>query len=95
MKKIFVAVAEFLFFLVLDIVGGVFYHPFHVQTLLQAARSFVWDGVLFMLIAFLLLLLIAAVRRRLASSVLPLAIALVLAGLAGFLLKVGFVTHNW
>jgi hypothetical protein len=95
MKKLLAIVAEFSLFLLLDVIGGVFYHPFHIETQLSGARSFAWDGILFMLLAWLLLLLVGAARKRFAASALPLTIALVLAALAGFFLKVGFATHQW
>jgi hypothetical protein len=99
MKRVLIGVAEFFFFLLLDVIGGVFYHPFNVETKLAptllATRSFVWDGMLLMLAVWLLLLLMSVIRRRLASSALHSTIALALAALVGFFLKVGFITHNW
>jgi hypothetical protein len=95
MKKLLVLIAEFVLFLLLNIIGGVFYHPFHIETALSGVRSFAWDGILFMLIAWLLLLLVGAVRKRFTASAVPLTIALVLAVLAGFFLKLGFATHQW
>ena len=95
MKKLLVLVAQFVLFLVLNVIGGVFYHPFHIETSLSGARSFAWDGILFMLLAWLLLLLVGAARKRFAASAVPSTVALVLAGAAGFLLKVGFATHRW
>jgi hypothetical protein len=95
MKKLLAIVAEFVLFLVLNVIGGVFYHPFHIVTTLSGSRTFAWDGILFMLLAWLLLLLVGAARKRFAASALPSTIALVLAALAGFFLKVGFATHQW
>ena len=96
MKKILAVVAEFCLFLLLNLVGGIFYHPFHLQTQLAAtslgSRSFVWDGVLLMLAAWLILLLIAVARKRLPATATRATIALALAAAAGFLLKVGFMT---
>lgn len=99
MKRIFAVIAEFFLFLLLNLLGGVFYHPFHIETTLAptqlATRSFVWDGVLLMLLAWVALVLFAALRKRFAESAPRITIALALAALAGFFLKVGFVTHNW
>ena len=95
MKMFFAIVAEFALFLLLNVLGGVFYHPFHIETLLSGARSFAWDGILFMLLAWSLLLLVGAARKRFAASALPATIALALAAIAGFFLKVGFATHQW
>ncbi|MBB5056441.1 glucan phosphoethanolaminetransferase (alkaline phosphatase superfamily) [Granulicella aggregans] len=95
MKMFFAIVAEFALFLLLDVIGGVFYHPFHIETMLSGARSFAWDGILFMLLAWSLLLLVGAARKRFAASAVPLSIALVLATATGYVLKVGFATHQW
>lgn len=99
MKVALAVIAEFLLFLLLDVVGGVFYHPFRIETKLNstqfATRSFFWDGVIFMLISWLLLLLYSMTRKKLAAWGPHLTGALVLAGLATYFLKVGFVTHNW
>jgi hypothetical protein len=95
MKKLLAIVAEFVLFFLLDTIGGVFYHPFHLETSLAGARSFAWDGILLMLLVWLLLVLVGAARKRFAASAVPLTIALALAAVAGLLLKVGFVTHNW
>ena len=95
MKKLLITIVEFVLFLVLNVIGGVFYHPFHIETQLTNARSFAWDGILFMLLAWSLLLLVGAARKRFAASAAPLTIALLLASLAGFFLKVGFATHQW
>ena len=48
-----------------------------------------------MLAVYLLLLVIAGVRKRLGASAPWATLALVLAGAAGFGLKLGFVTQNW
>jgi hypothetical protein len=97
MKKLLIFVAGLILFLLLNVIGGVFYHPFHIETALPGARSFAWDGILFMLTAWflLLLLLVGAARKRFTASAVPLTMALVLAVLAGFFLKLGFATHQW
>lgn len=98
MKAVVVILAEFIFFFLLDLTGGVFYHPFHLETKLQStlsvSRSFFWDGILLMLSAWLIVLLIGALRKRLSASATHATIALALATTAGLLLKVGFVTHD-
>jgi uncharacterized membrane protein (DUF485 family) len=99
MKRALSIFAQFLLFLFVDAAGGIFYHPFHIQSSLSgtalAQRSFVWDGVILMLAVYVFLLVIAALRKRLGSAAPLSTIALVLAALAGYLMKVGFVTHNW
>jgi hypothetical protein len=53
-------------------------------------RVFVYDGLLLMLLAYLLILLIAAARKRIAIALPNATIALVLALLIGLLMKFGF-----
>ena len=99
MKRALAIFAQFLLLLCVDAVGSIFYHPFHIQTLLSgtptAPRSFLWDGVVLMLLVYLLLLVIAALRKRIRFSAPGSTLALGLAVLAGYLLKLGFITHNW
>lgn len=52
-------------------------------------RVFVYDGLLLMLLAYLLILLIAAARKRLPITLPNASIALVLALLLGLLMKFG------
>jgi hypothetical protein len=97
MKTAFALIGQFLLFLLLDAVGGIFYHPFGVQTALAQvngeARGFAWDGIIFMLLAYVLLLVNAALRKRLPRSAPWTTVALVLAALAGYLMRFGFITH--
>ena len=99
MKKIFAFIAQFVLFLVIDAAGSLVFHPFHVQTALSgnplAPRSFVWDGLILMTLVFALILVIQALRKRLATSSPWSALAFVLAALAGYLMQFGFVTRNW
>jgi hypothetical protein len=97
MKKAMAVLVQFLLFLVVFAVGSFVWHPFHVQTVFAPAdrRAFQWDGVLLMLLTYLLLLLIAAARKRLTRSGLTLTLALILAALAGWLLKFGFISRDW
>lgn len=99
MKRALAILAQFLLFLVVDAVGAIFYHPFGVQTKLSATgvapRSFVWDGLILMLALYVVLLAVAAMRKRFAGAVPGSTLALVLAALIGYFLKFGFITHNW
>lgn len=99
MKKTLSVIAQFVLFLLLDTIGGIFYHPLQVETSLNASggapRSFVWDGLIFMFLAYLLILLIHALRKHLKRSAPWSTVALLLAAVAGYLLKIGFITHNW
>jgi hypothetical protein len=99
MKKAFVAVGQFLLFLFIDAAGSLVYHPFHVETQLAgtplAPRSFIWDGLILMVAVCVLLLVVQVFRRRLKASAPITSAALILAAIAGYMLRFGFVTHNW
>jgi hypothetical protein len=99
MKKAIAVLLQFLLFLVLFAAGSFALHPFHVQTTLAPvdgrSRVFLWDGVLLMLVAYVLILLLEAARKRLFRSGLGTTLALILAGLAGWMLKFGFISRDW
>ncbi len=99
MKTTLAVIAQFLLFLVVDAIGAIFYHPFHIQTALSgtplAQRFFVWDGLLLAALAYALLLLIAALRKRFRQAAPWSSLALALTLQVGYLLRLGFVTHNW
>lgn len=99
MKLVLAVIAEFFLFLLLDVAGGVFYHPFHIETKLTstqfASRTFFWDGIVFVLLAWMLLLLFGLARKKFAAWAPYITLALALAALTGYFLKVGFRTHNW
>jgi hypothetical protein len=98
MKRLFVVIAQFVLFLFLDALGGLFYQPFHWTTALSSGaltrRTFSWDGIVFMAIAYLVVVLIAALRKRLRWSLPGATVALFLAAIAGYLLKLGFKTQD-
>jgi hypothetical protein len=99
MKTTLAVLVQFVLFLVVDAVGSIFYHPFHIQTALPgtplAPRSFVWDGLMLMALLWLLLLIVDALRKRLRRAGPWSTLALVIAALTGYALKLGFVTRNW
>jgi hypothetical protein len=99
MKKAFAAIGQFLLFIFVDAAGSLVYHPFHVETQLAgtplAPRTFIWDGVILMVLVYALLLVVQVVRGRLKNSAPVTSGALLLAAIAGYLLRLGFVTHNW
>ena len=99
MKRALSIFAQFLLFLCVDATGSIFYHPFHIQTSLTGAapehRSFIWDGVVLMLLLYGAFLVVAAIRKRIGTSWPSSTLALALATLVGYLLKFGFITHNW
>ena len=99
MKRTLSIIGQFLLFFIVDAVGSLFYHPFGIETKLPATdlapRSFQWDGLILMVLVYLLIIVIEALRKRLRSAAIWSTLALALAALAGYLLKFGFVTHKW
>ena len=95
MKTILLTSVQFVLFFV-AFAAGSFLPPFHLRQVLsvttEGTRAFYWDGVVMMLALFVLILLIEAVRKRLRVAAPWTALALVLAVLAGFALKFGFLT---
>ena len=98
MKKLFAVVGQFILFLIVDAVG-LFYRPFQLRTRLTGSplepRMYVWDGLILMLMVYMLLLLVAALRKRIGAWAPWGTLAVVLAAAAGYGLKLGFVTQNW
>ncbi len=90
---------QFLLFLLVFAAGSFAVHPFHLQSALAPvdgrSRLFLWDGVLLMALAYLLILLLEAARRRLARSAVGTSLALALAAVAGWMLKFGFISRDW
>lgn len=99
MKRVFSVLVQFLLFLLVFGAGSFVFHPFHVETTLAAvdgrARSFVWDGLLLMVLLYVVVLAFEALRKRLRTAGPWTSLAVVLAGAAGWTMKFGFVTHNW
>jgi hypothetical protein len=99
MKKAIAVLLQFLLFLLVFAVGSFIVHPFHVQTALASAdghsRVFLWDGALLMVLVYLLILLLEAARRRLVRSAAGTSLALILAALAGWMMKFGFISRDW
>jgi len=92
MKNAIATVLQFLLFLVLFALGSFFYHPFGVRLHGQAS-DFDADGVLLMLLLYLLILLIEVLAKRLRSAARWSTLAVLLAGIAGWALKFGLITH--
>jgi len=96
MKKVISIVLQTILLLIAYIVG-LFLHPFHITQVLISSpavtRTFVWDGILLMLTAYVLILLIEAARKRLPTSAAGSTIALVLAAILALASKLGFVTQ--
>jgi hypothetical protein len=95
MKNAFFAILQFVLFLLVFAVGS-FLPPFHIQRILsvtsEGTRIFIWDGVVLMALLFAAILLIEAMRKRIASAGLWTTAAFALALLAGLAAKLGFLT---
>jgi len=95
-KNVIFALLQFvLFFLVFG--AGSFFPPFHLERVLgttsDGTRIFVWDGVLLMVLLSAAILLIEALRKRIRSAAPWTVLALVLAGVAGYAERFGFLTR--
>lgn len=79
--------------------AGSFARPFGVIRTLGAhglaVRLFIWDGVLLMVGLYLLTLVIEAVGKRLRDLAGWTTASLMIAGLIGYLLRLGFVTKEF
>lgn len=100
MKNAISTLLQFLFFF-LVFAAGSFARPFKLQTTLDhsatltGTRFFIWDGLVLMLGVYVALLLIHALRKRLTTSAPWTTLAVLLAAIAGFALKLGFVTQDF
>ena len=95
-KNVFFALLQFVLF-GLVFAAGSFFPPFHMEhvvgTTPDGTRIFIWDGVLMMILLFVVILLIEALRKRIRSAGPWTVLALVLAGIAGYAAKLGFLTR--
>lgn len=95
MKTFVKTVLQCVLFLVTFIAGS-FLAPLHLRLVLasgpQGMRIFVWDGLVLATLLCALILILEAMRRRLAAAGRWTALAFVLATLAGLVAKVGFMT---
>lgn len=96
MKNVLFALLKFVLFLIVFAAGS-FLPPFHIEHVLSVTtdgtRIFIWDGILLMTLLFVVVLLIEALRKRVATSGPWTAAAFVLAGVAGYAAKFGFLTR--
>lgn len=98
MKRAIAIILETILFLFVFLAGSllVAVPAAHLPTWdigLSSGRYFVLDGLVFMLILYVLFLLIGAARRRLRSAILTSTVAVVLALVLGLAMKFGFATH--
>ena len=93
--KIILAILQFLLFFIAFAVGS-FMTPFKLVHVIafspRGSRIFYWDGIIVMLIVYVVILLIEALRKRLRTAAPWTTVALVLATLAGLAVKLGFLT---
>jgi hypothetical protein len=95
-KNVFFALLQFVLFFAVFFAGS-FFPPFHIEHVLgttaDGTRIFIWDGVVLMILLFIAILLLEAVRKRIRRAAPWTTLALVLAGTAGYALKLGFLTR--
>ena len=95
-KNVFFALLQFVLF-ILVFGAGSFFPPFHMEHVIgttpDGTRIFVWDGVVLMVLLFIAILLLEAVRKRIRQAAPWTTLALVLAGIAGYAAKLGFLTR--
>lgn len=95
MKRVLFTILQFVLFLLLFAVGSFLLPLLNVSYITHwanGARGFQWDGVLLMLILFVLILLGEAARKRMHPAAQWTTIALILAAIAGIFMKFGFLT---
>lgn len=98
MKRALVIIAEFLVFLFVFLAGSLLaavpsaHLPLWTIDL-SPVRYFVLDGLLLMVLIYLIFLSIGAIRHRLSSAATTSTVALVLALALGLAMKFGFVTR--
>jgi hypothetical protein len=93
MKRVLSVVFQFILYLVVFGIGSLLPGANVLPTWSLSTgpgRVFVYDGLLLMLLVYVLVLLIAAARKRLPSALPNATIALILALLIGLLMKFGF-----
>ena len=98
MKKFLSTFLQFFLFLLTFAIGS-FAHPFNLRWGLTATtptvtRYFVPDGLLLMIILFVLILIMETLMKRLRTFAPWTTLALVLATVLGLIMKIGFVTHS-
>ena len=96
MKIALITFGQFLLFLLVFLVGS-FWHPFHLRWLVShptpmSTHFFVPDGLLLALAVYVLILLIAVLRRRLAVAAVWTSVALVFAMGLGLYAEFGWKT---
>ncbi|MBN9617651.1 MAG: hypothetical protein BGO25_11935 [Acidobacteriales bacterium 59-55] len=97
MKKLLSTVLQFVMFLLVYAIFSLF-PPFHVERVLIAtptySRIFILDGILITLALYIVIVIIETLVKRL-CQVTWTTIAFVLAVILGYVMKFGFITHEF
>lgn len=95
-RNFFSCFFQFVLFLVTFAAGSFVLHPFHVQTVLASdathSRTFIWDGLLMMLVLYVLVLLLELTMKKIRQAAPWSTLAVVLAGVLGLAMKFGFLS---
>jgi hypothetical protein len=97
MKKLLFTLLQALLFFIVFVVGT-FLHPFNLRwgltvTTPSVTRFFVPDGLLLTLALFIAIVIAQAIRKRLCNTTWTI-VAFVLAVVAGYVMRLGFMTHE-
>ncbi|HMF62834.1 MAG TPA: hypothetical protein VK608_02015 [Edaphobacter sp.] len=97
MKKLLSTLLQALLFFIVFVVGT-FLHPFNLRwgltfTTPSITRYFVPDGLLLTLALFIAIVITQAIRKRLCNTTWTI-IAFMVAVVAAYALRLGFVTHE-
>lgn len=97
MKIAFATILQFILFLIVFGAGSLF-PPFHFEHILLvtpgSVRIFVADGLLMMFALYILILIVAILRKRLRASAPWSTLAVLLAAVLGLMMKFGFLTRS-
>jgi hypothetical protein len=97
MKKLLSTVLQFVMFLLVYAIFSLF-PPFHVERVLIAtptySRIFILDGILITLALYIVIVIVETLVKRL-CQVTWTTIAFVLAVILGYVMKFGFITHEF
>ena len=97
MKNFLFLCLQFVLFLIVFAIGSLF-PPFHIERVLTTTPTithlFVADGLVLMLGLYIVIVIIEALMKRVRSTAPMTTLAFVLAGVAGLVMKFGFITHE-
>jgi hypothetical protein len=97
MKNVVLTILQLILFLIVFFVGSLL-PPFHIEHVLIATpgvtRIFVADGLVLVLVLFVLIFILEAVRKRLRTAAPWTTLAFLLAVVFGLMMKFGFKTMS-